>query len=115
DKFKKLKSILKNKSLIQIVLKASTLQTKAKKTTLLYQLYKRHIIYMYTLKKILMSVFLMCVNGDHESMLLLREKQFDKKENEMIDNKYDVGDWLEVRDLRRGRWIICNVIDKENN
>ncbi|ETO08763.1 hypothetical protein RFI_28626 [Reticulomyxa filosa] len=37
------------------------------------------------------------------------------KENEVIDNKYAIGDWLEVQDLQSSRWIPGNVIDKENN
>ncbi|ETO08461.1 hypothetical protein RFI_28926, partial [Reticulomyxa filosa] len=53
--------------------------------------------------------------NDPGAMSLLRAKRFEKKDNEVIDNKYAIGDWLEAQDLRSSRWIPGNVIDKENN
>ncbi|ETO21090.1 hypothetical protein RFI_16114, partial [Reticulomyxa filosa] len=52
---------------------------------------------------------------DSETLLQIRAQKFFKVENEVIDNKYVIGDWLEVQDVRSEQWFPGTVIDKENN
>jgi hypothetical protein len=45
----------------------------------------------------------------------IRAKRFPRLPNEVLNNPFNAGDWLEVRDTQTGQWVAATVIDKENN
>jgi len=50
-----------------------------------------------------------------EAFQRIRAKRFPRSPNERIENKYGIGDWLEVQDTQTMHWITATVIDRENN
>ena len=45
----------------------------------------------------------------------IRNQKFPKYSNELIDNKYNIGNKIDVLDIVTQQWKHCVVIDKENN
>ncbi len=48
-----------------------------------------------------------------EAFTRARTKRFPRYSNEIVDNTYTIGQWLEV--CMRQKWVTATVIDKENN
>merc|ERR1712176_1085998 len=57
----------------------------------------------------------MIIHDEMEAFARIRAKRFPRYANEVIANKYSIGDWLEVQDTQTTQWITATVIDKENN
>jgi len=55
------------------------------------------------------------IQDEMEAFARIRAKRFPRYQNEVISNKYGIGDWLEVQDTQTMQWITATVIDKENN
>eukprot|EP01084_Bolivina_argentea_P268935 456934_1 len=46
---------------------------------------------------------------------ILRANRFPRGPNEIIDNKFDIGHWLEVQHTQTNQWKPSTVVDKQNN
>merc|ERR1712176_1208356 len=57
----------------------------------------------------------MIIHDEMEAFARIRAKRFPRYANEVIANKYGIGDWLEVQDTQTMQWVTATVIDKENN